>query len=57
MVERTIFHYKCRFGTMILPIIIPPNLDLYLIVDKKQMKMIIAKYNVRVGYWASKNNV
>ncbi len=42
---------------MILPIIIPPNLDLYLIVDKKQMKMIIAKYNVRVGYWASKNNV
>jgi hypothetical protein len=33
------------------------DLHLYTIVDKKQMKVIDVEYNVRVGYWASKNNV
>jgi hypothetical protein len=57
MVEITILYYKCRFGIVIMLAIIPPNLDLYPIVDKRQIKMIDAKYNVRVGYWASRNNV
>jgi hypothetical protein len=35
----------------------PQNLDLYLVMDHKHMKAIDANYNVRVGYWASKNNV
>jgi hypothetical protein len=28
------------------------DLDLYLIMDKKQMKAIDAKCNVKMGYWA-----
>jgi hypothetical protein len=28
----------------------PRNLHLYLIVDKRQVKLIDAKYNVKVGY-------
>jgi hypothetical protein len=35
----------------------PPNLDMYLIVEHKQMKAIDVKYCVKVGYLASKNNV
>jgi len=37
--------------------IIPRHLDLYLTMDQKQMKMIDANYNVKVGYWALKNNM
>jgi hypothetical protein len=33
------------------------DLDLYPIVDHKQMKVVDTYYNVRVGYWASRNNV
>ncbi len=53
----TIFHCKCRFGIVKMLARPRPNLDLYLQVDHKQMKVIDAKYNVRVGYWALKNNV
>jgi hypothetical protein len=33
------------------------DLDLYPVVDHRHMKMIDANYSVRVGYWASRNNV
>ncbi len=36
---------------------IPRDLHLYLVVDRTQMKMIDAKYNVKVGYWALRNNM
>jgi len=32
------------------------DLDLYLIMDHRQMKAIDANYNVKMGYRASKNN-
>jgi len=35
----------------------PRDLDLYSIMDQKQTKVIDANYSVRVGYWASKNNL
>jgi hypothetical protein len=35
----------------------PKDLHLYPIVHQKQMKMIDAKYSLRMGYWASRNNV
>jgi hypothetical protein len=57
MVETTIFHCNCRFGTLRMPITTPQYLDLYPIVDQRQMKVIDAKYSVRVGYWATINNV
>jgi hypothetical protein len=38
-------------------VITPQDLDLYLVMDHKQMKTIDADYNVRMGYWASKNNM
>jgi hypothetical protein len=30
---------------------------MYLVVDHKQMKVIVIDNNVRMGYWASRNNV
>jgi len=33
------------------------ELDLYPIMDHKHMKVINANYNVKVGYWASRNNM
>jgi hypothetical protein len=33
------------------------ELDLYPIMDHKDMKVINANYNVKVGYWASRNNM
>jgi hypothetical protein len=50
---QTTFYYKPRFGIMRTP----RNLDLYLVVDHRHMKAIDANYSVRVGYWASKNNM
>ncbi len=35
----------------------PLDLDMYPIIDQRQMKVIDAKYNVRVGYQASRNSV
>jgi hypothetical protein len=40
-----------------MPIKTPRDLDLYLAMDQRQMKVTDAEYNVRMGYWASKNNV
>jgi hypothetical protein len=39
------------------PTTTPRNLDLYLVVDHRHMKGIDANYSVRVGYWASRNNM
>ncbi len=36
---------------------IPQDLDLYPIVDQRQMKVINVNYSVKVGYWASRNNM
>jgi hypothetical protein len=44
------FHCKYRFGIMIILAIIHGFLDLYLIVDQRQMKVIDVDYSVRVGY-------
>jgi len=38
-------------------VIIFQDLDLHPVVDHKQIKVINADYNVRMGYWASKNNM
>jgi hypothetical protein len=54
---QTTFHCKPRVGTMRIPTRTPWNLDLYLVVDHKHMKAIDANYSVRVGYWASRNNM
>jgi hypothetical protein len=51
------FHCKCRFGSMRMATRTPRDLDLYSIMDQKQTKVIDANYSVRVGYWASKNNL
>jgi len=37
--------------------ITPRDLDLYLMMDQRQMKAIDVDYNVRVGYWALRNNM
>lgn len=57
MVELIIIHCKRRFGNVRMLVGTPLDLDLYLTLDQKQMKMIDAKYGVRMGYWASRNNV
>lgn len=57
MVELAIFDCKCKFGNVKMLARTPPNLDLYLIVNQRQMKAIDIEYNVRVGYWASRNNM
>jgi hypothetical protein len=54
---QTAFHCKGRFGTIIMLARIPQNLDMYLEMDCRHMKAIDANYNVRVGYWALKNNM
>jgi hypothetical protein len=38
-------------------VIISQDLDLYSIVDHRQMKVIDVDYNVKMGYWASKNDM
>jgi hypothetical protein len=35
----------------------PQNLDLYPIVEKKKDKSIDAKYQIQVGYWATRNHL
>jgi hypothetical protein len=35
----------------------PRDLNLYPTMDHIQMKVIDVDYNVKMGYWASKNNV
>ncbi len=57
MVEIKKFHCKCRFEIVKMAIKNLRDLHLYPIVDQRQMKMIDVKYNVRVGYWASKTNM
>jgi hypothetical protein len=36
---------------------IPRDLDLYPAVDHRQIEAIDVNYSVKVGYWASRNNV
>jgi hypothetical protein len=57
MVEVIIFHCKCRFGIVKMPTKTPWDLDLYPAMDHRQMRVIDAKYRVRMGYWALQNNV
>jgi hypothetical protein len=57
MEEIEIFHCKCRFGNVRMAIRTLGNLHLCPTMDQRQMKIIDEKYNVRVGYWASKKNV
>ncbi len=52
-----VFHCKCRFRTMKMLIRTPKDLDLHPTIDRRHVKMINVDYNVRVGYWASRNNV
>jgi hypothetical protein len=35
----------------------PQDLDLYLVVGKKEMKFIDVEYQVQVGCWATKNHL
>jgi hypothetical protein len=35
----------------------PHDLDLYLVVEKKEMKSIDVEYQVQVGYWATNNHL
>jgi len=35
----------------------PQDLDLYHVVEKKEMKSINVEYQVQVGYWATKNHL
>jgi hypothetical protein len=50
--DTKVFHCKYRFRTMQMFDITPQDLDLYLVMDHRQMKTIDAYYNVRMGYWA-----
>ncbi len=50
MVDAMKFHCKCPFGVVKMFVTIPWDLDLYLIVDQRQMKAIDANYSVRMGY-------
>jgi hypothetical protein len=52
-----LFHCKYSFRTMNMLVIISQDLDLYSIVDHRQMKVIDVDYNVKMGYWASKNDM
>lgn len=52
-----VFHCKYRFRTMKMHAITLQDLDLYLVMNHRQMKAIDANYNVRMGYWALKNNM
>jgi hypothetical protein len=51
------FHYKGRFGIVRMHVRTFRDLDFYPTMDHKQMKGIDVDYNVRVGCWASRNNV
>jgi hypothetical protein len=51
------FHCKGRFGIVKMLAKTPWDLDLYPTVDHIQMKVINVDYNVKMGYWASKNNL
>jgi hypothetical protein len=35
----------------------PPNLDLYLFVEKRKLKNVDAKFQVEVGHWAPTNHL
>ncbi len=50
------FHCKSMFRAMRTLTKTPRNLDLYLVVDQRQMKVIDVDYSVKVDYWASRNN-
>jgi hypothetical protein len=54
MVDMEIFHCKCIFGVVRMPTKILQNLDMYPVMDKRQMKTIDGNYSVRMGYWASR---
>jgi hypothetical protein len=57
MVEIEIFHYKHRFGIVRMAIRILGDLHLCPAMDQRHMKIIYEESNVRMGYWASKNNM
>jgi hypothetical protein len=58
MVDIESFHYKSRFGIVRMHVRILEDLDLYLVVVvQKQMKVIDANCNVRMGYWALRINM
>jgi hypothetical protein len=42
---------------MTMPTKTPRNLDLYLEVDQRHMKVTNVDYSVRVGYWTLRNHV
>jgi hypothetical protein len=48
------FHCKYKFRTMKMFSITPQGLDLYPVMDHRQMKVIDGDYNVRMVYKASK---
>jgi len=52
-----LFHCKYSFRTMNMLVITSQDLDLYPIMDHRQMKAIDIDYNVKMGYWASKNSM
>ncbi len=47
-----LFHCKYSFITMNMLVITSQDLDLYPIMDHRQMKAIDVDYNVKMGYWA-----
>ncbi len=47
-----LFHCKYSFRTMNMLVITSQDLDLYPIMDHRQMKAIDVDYNVKMGYWA-----
>jgi hypothetical protein len=51
------FHCKYKFRTMKMFSITPQGLDLYPVMDHRQMKVIDGDYNVRMVYKTSKNNM
>jgi hypothetical protein len=53
----TLFHCKGKNAIVRMLARTPRDLDLYPTMDHIQMKVVTADYNVRVGYWASRNNV
>ncbi len=54
---KTAFHYKARFVIVKMFTRTFQNLDLYPIMDHKQLKPINVDYSVRVGYQALRNNM
>jgi hypothetical protein len=50
MVDAKKIHCKHRFGIMKMYAGILGDLNMYLVVDQRHMKVIDAHYNARVGY-------